>query len=358
MDTSVATPAASRLPPPLQVIPDMTSTWRDVDLDFDSAADALVKTHQADGKVRDLPVLDLRTWTVSPLGGAFALTPLAKHHPPLALRRTAFSNLAARLGAPAEFVRDKLTAPLQAATLNYLLCEQEKPVSMTLRLRGSEVTAMVSDRYAALDPEELVDGVRDALVLHGMLGDVRVRGLATGLVDAMRLVFPSEIVEPKVGDTTALGLDITTSSFGRSALHVRGMLWRLVCSNGLRVPERFGSASFRHVGDPARLRDGLGEAFPTVMLHAKGTMSRWRDAVGVFVSDVAEEVERLIELTVGERELVRNAITLEARAAELPERTSLYDFVNGLTSAAQQSEPERRLELETVAGRVLHRSWS
>lgn len=358
MEPAVSTATPSRLPPPLRVQSDMASTWRDVDLDFDTAAEALVSTHRADGEARDLPVLDLRTWTVSARDGHFTLVPLAKHHPPLALRRTAFAHLAARLGAPAEFVRDKLTAPLQAATMNYLLAQQDRPVSTTLRLRGDEVTALVSERYAALDPEELVDGVRTALVQHGMLGDVRVRAVATGLVDAIRLVFRSETVEPKVGDTSALGIDISTSSFGRSALHLRGMLWRLVCSNGLRIPESMGAASFRHVGDPARLRDGLGEALPTVMLHANGTMNRWRDAVGVFVTDVAEEVERLIDLTHGERGLVRDAITAEVRASALPERTDLYSFINGVTSAAQQAEPERRLELEAVAGRLLHREWA
>ena len=41
----------------------------------------------------------------------------------------------------------------------------------------------------------------------------RVRSVATGLVDVLRLVFPAEQKAIKVGDVTACGTDISTSSF-------------------------------------------------------------------------------------------------------------------------------------------------
>src|SRR5271168_693728 len=86
-----------------------------------------------------------------------------RHHPPMLLRNSAFSNLMVRIGAPADFIR-RLPAPLQLATTNYLLGEGEETSSATLRLRGTEVAALVSGRYAPLDPEELLSCVRDALV--------------------------------------------------------------------------------------------------------------------------------------------------------------------------------------------------
>jgi hypothetical protein len=89
--------------------------------------------------------------------------------------------LCARLGAPAEFIRDKLPAPLQLATLNYLMTQGEKPATAMLRLRGDEVSAIVSERYAALDAEQLVDTLRTALVRHGLVDSVRVRAVATGI---------------------------------------------------------------------------------------------------------------------------------------------------------------------------------
>lgn len=347
-----------RLPPPLRVLPDMTASWRDADLDFDTAADRLVEAHRVNGAARDQPVMDLRTWRLREQGGMFSLQPLSDHQPPRALRTTAFSALATRLGAPAEFLRDQLPAPLQIATLNYLLANVDRPVPATLRLRDDEVTTIVSQRYAALDPVEFVDTLREALVAHGLLREVRVRVVATGVTDLLRLVLPSEQVAVKVGDLTALGIDVSTSCFGRSAVHVRPMLWRLICTNGMRSTERLGSFSFRHIGDTQRLRDGLSDAIPTAVIHGRGLMTQWRSAVDVFIEDVAAEIEALTELTVMERKRVEAAVAQEAQSPQLPERIDVYGFVNGLTQAAHESETSRRLELEGLAGALLRRHVS
>jgi hypothetical protein len=333
----------------------MTASWCDADLDFDTAADRLVEAHRVNGAARDQPVMDLRTWRLREQGGLFSLQPLTDHQPPRALRTTAFSALATRLGAPAEFLRDQLPAPLQIAALNYLLANVDRPVPATLRLRDDEVTTIVSQRYAALDPTEFVDTLREALVAHDLLREVRVRVVATGVTDLLRLVLPSEQVAVKVGDVTALGIDVSTSCFGRSAVHVRTMLWRLVCTNGMRSTERLGSFSFRHIGDTQRLRDGLSDAIPTAVFHGRGLMTQWRTAVDVFIEDVAAEIEALTDLTVAERKRVEAAVAQEAHVPQLPERIDLYGFVNGLTQAAHESETSRRLELEGLAGALLRR---
>ena len=344
-----------RMSPPLRVAPDMTASWRDADLDFDTAADRLVDAHRVNGTARDLPIVDLRTWRLREQGGLFSLQPLMGHQPPRALRTTAFSALATRLGAPAEFLRDQLPAPLQIATLNWLLAQVDRPVSATLRLRDDEVTAIVSQRYAALDPAEFVDTLRSALVSHGLLSEVRVQVVATGVTDLLRLTLPSEQAAVKVGDVTALGIDVSTSCFGRSAVHVRPMLWRLVCTNGMRSTERLGSFSFRHIGDTQRLRDGLTDAIPTAIVHGRGLMTQWRRAVDVFIEDVAAEIEAMTDLTAAERKRVEESMAREAEVPQLPERIDVYGFVNGLTQAAHESETSRRLELEGLAGALLRR---
>lgn len=346
-------PPLRRMPPPLAVAADMSPRWLDVDLDFDSAAEELVHAHESDGLARDLPILDLRTWGVVPMGTQMALAPLAAHRPPLPLRANAFGNLAARLGAPAEFVRERLPAPLQLATLNYLLATQDDPMSVTLRARGGEISALVSARYAPLDAVELVDTVRGTLRDLGLLGAVRARSVASGLVDVLRLVFPAESRAVRVGDVTALGIDISTSSFGRSAVHIRGLLWRLRCTNGLRVREGVGSISMRHVGDGDRLRAGIAEAIPSVFAHAQGAMTRWQNAVRFMIDDVAAQVAALQDLTQAEQKLVTEEIRLEAGTPALPERVDAFTFLNGITAAARSAVPSRRLELESLAGRLL-----
>lgn len=347
------TPAQPGLRPPLAVRPDLPPLWQSVDLDFDTAANKLVETHEMDGTAHDLPVMDLRTWAVRDTGPVFALQPLSRSQQPLPLRNIAFSGLVARLGAPAEFLRERLPAELQLATLNYLLASHDRPLPSQLRLRDNEVTALVSDRYAALDAPEFVDSLRSALKAQGVLDEVRVRALATGTTDALRLVFPGEKKELKVGDVSHVGLDVSTSSFGKSAVHVSGVVWRLVCDNGLRAPQKMGRFSFRHVGETQRLQDGLRDAVPTALFHARGLMGLWQTAVTTAVEDVAARIERLRELTQAERGRITEALQADLGVKELPPSTSAYELVNAITQAAHEAETARRLEMETVAGRVL-----
>jgi hypothetical protein len=282
-----------------------------------------------------------------------ALAPLARHHEPLPLRANGYSNLASRLGAPTEFIRDRLPAPLQLATLNYLLTTQHEPMAATLRLRRGEVAALVSNRYAALDADDLVSTLRCALDRHDLLEKVRVRSIASGMVDVLRLVLPNETKPVRVGDVTAVGLDISTSSFGRSAVHVRALLWRLRCLNGLRVSERLGGFSVRHVGDAQRLRAGIEEAIPTVLAHARGAMQKWQRAVQFMIEDVQRQIDELHELTAVERGAVTEELKQEVGRPELPQATDVFTFLNAMTSAAKASTPARRIELESIAGRLL-----
>ena len=339
------------LPAPLRVASDMPARWDDVELDFDAAAQRIIDAHKSDGTARDLPITDLKTWAIAPLDGQFSLVPLARHHDPKPLRSSAFSNLMSRIGAPADFIR-RLPAPLQLATTNYLLSEHNENAA-TLRLRGDQVAAVVSGRYAPLDPQELLACVRDALVRFDLLDQVRVRGVASGLVDNMRLILPNESVAVKPGDVSHIGLDISTSSFGRSAIHLSPMVWRLVCTNGLRRPERRGQLSFRHVGDSDRLRSGIAEGIPTAMTHARGLMTQWQRAVTFMVEDVQRQVEAMRDLTIPERRAFEDVIKLEAGTPELPPKAPLYSVVNALTATAKSAHPARRLELEGLAGDLL-----
>jgi hypothetical protein len=332
----------------------MRAHWDDVELAFDEAAERIIAAHAADGDAADLPIIDLRTWAIAPKDGQFSLVPLARHHAPKPLRNNAFQNLMTRVGAPADFIR-RLPAPLQLANVNYLLGEHDDKSSATLRLRGGEVAAVVSGRYAPLDPVELVDTLRTALTRHGLLAEVRVRGLATGLVDNMRIILPGESRELKKGDVSNVGLDISTSCFGRSAVHLAPIVWRLICLNGMRAATKGEGFSFRHVGDGDRLRNAVAEAIPSALVHARGVMTQWQKAVTFMVEDVAKQIEAMRELTIPERKGLETELVKETGAPALPEHVRLYDLVNAMTASAKAAVPARRLELEAMAGDLLDR---
>ena len=342
------------IPGPLRVKPNMRASWHNFnDVDYETAVEHMVRAHALDGAAVDLPVLALQAYGLVPVDDHMALAPVANTRRPMPLRATAFSNLMTRLGAPADFVRDKLPAPLQLATCNWLMQAQNKSASATLRLRGNDVAAIVSERYAPLDAEPLCEVVHDVLQAQGLLDEVQVTAVASGVVDLVRLVFHEKTAAVKVGDVSALGIDISSSSFGMSAVHVRGLIWRLRCTNGLRVAENMGSASFRHVGDVDRLKLGIAEAIPNALAVADGTLGRWKAAVNAMVENVEQMIADLRDLSVSERETVTFEVKREAGTTELPEHLDLYSVINGITAAAHQVGPARRLEMEAMAGEIL-----
>lgn len=351
----VSSPLGGRLPSALRTASNITSTWDAVEVDFDTAADRIIRAHKNDGEHRDLPVSDLRTWAIAPHEGQFALVPLARHHEPRPLRACAFSQLAARLGAPVEFIR-RLPAPLQLAALNYLLAEHDENSGVTLRVRNDQISAIVSGRYAPMDAAELMETIRAALERFGVLRDVRVRGVASGLVDNIRLVLPAEQKAIRPGDISMASLDITTSSFARSAIRLGTGAYRLVCANGLVVHQRGSSGfSFRHVGDRDRLRDAVSEAIPSALVHARGVLDQWRRSVTFMVEDVQRQIDSLRELTIPERKNLEAAVIRETGRPEVPAHVLVYDFVNAITASAKEAIPARRLEIEALAGDALAR---
>jgi hypothetical protein len=162
-------------------------------------------------------------------------------------------------------------------------------------------------------------------------------------------VLPVENTAIKVADTSMVGLDVSSSSFGRSAIHVRGVIWRLIWMNGARTPSSMGDVALRHLGETQRLRDGLAEGVATALTHARGLMDRWKSAVSTYVTDLANFIDGMRELNLGEQQAVRVELGAN-KPTELPERVSVYDLVNAVT---HEAEPARRIELESIAGGVL-----
>lgn len=348
-----STPLGNSLPPALSTAADLPSTWRDAELDFDSAAELIVRSHANNGAQEDRFVADLRLMAVAPYQGRFALVPLARDREPLPLRATGFSHLMARLGAPAAFVRT-LPGPVALAVINTLLLQHEDRSPAVLRLRGGEISAIVSEKYAALDPPEFLELLRKALSSAGVLREARVRGIAVGMTDNLRIVLPNEYVAVKPGDVSAIGIDVSTSSFGRASVALTPVIWRLICSNGARRAERGAALSFRHSGDRTRLRASVEDAVPSTIAHARGFLNQWGRAVNYMAENVLEQIESL-QLSVLEKQNVEAAVLREVGSPKLPPRVPLFDFVNGITAGAKLSAPARRLEIEAVAGDVLAR---
>ncbi|MGE0790081.1 MAG: DUF932 domain-containing protein [Sandaracinaceae bacterium] len=338
---------------------------------FEEAAQLVLDAHADDGKRDDVVAHDLRTWAFgSNTGRTMQLAPVPlpgrTSSEPIALRDLAFTQLAQRIGAPPGYVRT-LPARLQMACMNYGLTQTKQPA--LLRLAGGEVRAVVSERYAAIDDELLLDVIGEVLDRAGYLAEACVRASAVGAHTLLRITLPGESVAVKPGDVIEFGLDIGNSEVGLRSVQLTPITYRLICTNGMRAWRSEAAVRMRHVGDPKRLKEQLRDAVPVAFAEARGDIERWRRATEVLIDNALDEVESLRAFGLGQAEVRAVSKQMLASAALLPANTgsesltqllsvpsTAYDMANAITATARdRTDVASRLTLEETAHRYLTR---
>jgi hypothetical protein len=317
----------------------------------------------------DIVVHDVRTWAFGTSEGSMAIAPvpLPGREPmqPMPLRELAFSQLCTRIGAPPAYVRD-LPAKLQMANMNFGMTKEKQ--SALLRLAGGEVRAVVSDRYAALDDELVLEVVGEVLDRAGYLAECRVRASAVGASTLLRITLPAEGMAVRKNDIIEWGLDIGNSEVGVRSVQVTPITYRLVCTNGMRAWRSEAALRMRHVGDPKRLRAQLKDAIPVAFAEARGDIEKWRRASEFLIDEALEEIEGLRTLGLGQSEVqavgrelaMANGLLPASSSAQaiieaLKVPTTAYDVSNAVTAVARDREVAARLTMEEVGHRYLSR---
>lgn len=367
---------------PLKLIPDHEERWinfKDKDgVTFDAAADEVLNSAHRDGLRTDFGVSDLATWFFGPMpDGTAAITPApvpGRAQPLIPLRQHAFRQLCTRAGAPSGYI-EKLPAKLQIACVNHGMQRGDADgKAATVRLAGGSARAIVSDRYAALDDERVLDVMRSTLVRAGKLDDCRVRAVAVGPTTALRLVFPehSAIVRsPQLNDIVEVGLDITNGEVGNRSISLTPSTFRLVCLNGMRRQHKDVASRLRHTGDPNRLLEAFADALPVALAGGQQLRAKMAQAVDNVIDDVLAEFEGLSAFGLRAHE-VRDVTRAAFPGLALPADTSSwgatlealnnnvsqYDVANALTHYAQTRDTDRRLDIEETAAQYLYRRAS
>lgn len=360
---------------PLKVADDMAANWHRFrePVSIDTACAHVLARANEDGERHDEHVGNLGAWAVIPHADHLALAPLpvpgARVRGPYHLRNRAFSQLCAKIDAPAPYLK-KLPAKLQLAALNWGASRSDGEA--LLRLAGGEARAMVSGRYEILDDRDVMGALTDSFVAMGLMRSAKVQSVATGNTLAMRVTFPSEQVEIQEGDSFQHGLDITNGECGNRAVGIDAISYRLVCTNGMRAWKRDAKVRFRHVGNNGKLGQAFRDAIPEVLAEARGQLDQWRRAVDFMVDDALGDIESLRQYgsTVNKSTTQGIARVFAANTLQLPPnssvasvtdalnetpRTRVYDVANAVTEYAQTQTVDTRLELETLANRYLTR---
>lgn len=363
---------AAALAPSLKVAADMQGFWQQFSVDgvpFDQGAEVLIQAHKVDGgDIDDIEVADLKQWPIGPHPEkpdqiAIADLPGRRH---LLVRATAFQGLLRELGpmyaSGAQLLREGMPASLQTAVLNSALLRVSGKIECTFRVRNNEIVSVVSRKYASVDTDEMIQTARDALRADGMLDDARVSSVAWGGRDVLRIIFPRDRREVKAGDIVLRGVDISNGSFGGSAIRVATSNLRLICLNGMTRNEKGTAWNLRHVGKRENLLGKVREVIPAAFAESSGMVERFAESVNVMVGNLGQLFSALQNggMLVHEqdtmRQKLRHELGVEPAKALPASGIPLFDVLNSLTETARDTKnPERRMELESMAGDVLYR---
>lgn len=277
------------------------------------------------------------------------------------LNDTARQQLASRLNVPlpyAERIRNEEPA-LYDRTVNTLLHRKDEQRLIRTN-RGDTCRAFLSKNYKIMDHDEFLKSVLPILSLNPNLNVQEAFLSDTHLQLSITLEESDRHVRP--GDPVKYGVVLLNSEVGLGSLSLSSFLFRLICSNGLIVPEREGSLRRIHLGRAmADVNDNYnrsiwreysnaikelltGKRFEEIMESMRAAAAR------PIVKDaevIVEEIGKKFNLSKEEQAMVK--AQYEANADR-----SVWGLVNSVTEAAKEATTiQRRNELQIIGGKLL-----
>jgi hypothetical protein len=297
---------------------------------------------------------------------------LGKGNQPARLTHWAFGQLAARVGAPAGYLRE-LPATLAAQNLNHGLASRvavsgsDSVVNLLVHANGSLLLrALTSDRYERIWNHEVASRLLD-LQSRGWRPaqpDIRVIDDRLPLYasdhDLYAFVSHSErtIAEPGNPDGLQRGLICENSEVGAGKLKLTRFLYREMCGNHIIWGAKdVTEVALRHVG---KVRDRLRLWDTQVRRYLDESASEDEAKIKAAKSRmIAATKEQVLDALFADRRigLSRKAIAAGYDAV-VPEQDgdprSTWGYVQGLTRSSQATPfADARMAIDTAAGRVL-----
>jgi hypothetical protein len=238
--------------------------------------------------------------------------------------------------------------------------------------------AMMSNGYRRVDYDQIAEVV---LPILGEIPDVRIESCCiTDEKMYIKALAPQTQVDlgdlggPKVGDIVSAGVVIKNSEVGSGTMAVEQMLYRLICTNGMIVPE---GLKVRHAGRRVPVMEDFSiYRDDTLRADDKALMLKTRDAVraavdGVRFSQLAAQfaqtgstqpmenpvegikvLAKVISLTDGESDSVLKHL---ATGGDLTQ----FGAINAVTRTAEDIESyDRATEMEGLGFKVMAMSSS
>jgi Domain of unknown function (DUF932) len=291
------------------------------------------------------------------------------------LTQQAHQQIAARLKIPSSYYQKCLTESPRLLAENVNTWFEKNPENRMIRTLSSSARAFLSDQYLIVDNLDIIEAVFPVLESLGLGKNIVSCNLGTDKM-YLKVINDKLQAEIKEGDVVQSGFVITNSETGRGATAIQPLIYRLVCSNGLIMPE--SGIRRIHLGRKIESNDFAATLFtPQTRLHERELYLRQivdvvrsmadpkifnkivdtlRDSTKHSISaqpqKAVEVLAQRVKLSEDEQAGVLNHLLL---AGDL----SRYGMVNAVTRLSQDLACyDRASEMEELGSKVLHMSIS
>lgn len=276
---------------------------------------------------------------------------------PIPLGDSALSQICANLRLPTQYMK-KLSSQrpdLVASQVNFYLQNTKNLGNKKVRIKNNRIQGFVSERYVPFDNLSFLETVHDATqgidglqIKHYNISDRKLH---------MRLVFENicadfgnDIRGDK--DKIFVGFDLENSEIGFRSINLTPVIWRLVCTNGMRKIYSSGEVlKQRHSKfEVAALQERLVTSISNSSEFGIDMLNALHRSRSVKVDDVELTIENFCksyQISKRQMEVVKENFKHD------PEPT-MFGIINSFTRTARDFEDnEQRISLENITGEML-----
>lgn len=288
------------------------------------------------------------------------------------MHKHALEQVAERAGVPVLYLNRLLERPyggeLIVENLSRIFKEEDDKKYL-VRSVNDEVRGVLSDSFRRMDSGPIIESFAEACQ---KIGAVPIEGTGGDLRWAVKAILP-KVFQPasRAGseEIIAFGVQLSNSDFGRGTLSLNAFTTRVICTNHATLEQVMREV---HLGK--RLSEDLEFSKETYAADTKTQVLAVRDMVhqvlapdkvNTLVKRIGEALDARIDpkqawaelpklgLLKGEVEKVKELFN-DAGVEQLPMGTSPARLSNAISWFAKSAaSPERKLELEQLAGQLL-----
>lgn len=326
----------------------------------DRLADSTTLTFATDGNDAKTIVMGLRNRK-------------AKHFFEEGLHKNALDQVCERAGIPGTYINRLLERPKYGRELIVenltRIYKEEDNKKLLIRSVGDEVRGVLSNSFKRMDSGPIIEAFAKSCE---QIGAVPVEGIGGDLRWAVKAILPM-VFQPAtkrgMEEVLAFGLQLSNSDFGKGVLGLNAFCTRLVCTNTATLEQVMRQI---HLGK--RLSDDMEFSEKTYKLDTDTQVSAIQDMVkqvlapdkvNALVGRIGEALETRIDpkqawqelpkmgLLKGEIDKVKE-LFMDGDVEMLPTGMTQARLSNAVSWFAKSATtPERRLELEEIAGQLL-----